>query len=121
MQTEDAPISLRAAFSNAVSYWEPRRHIYNGVLILVVVGIFIAGLPNAASAISTESILLLFVLAVLANVAYCMAYVPDVLLQLSSFRATWLRLRWVLLVIGTLFGACLSYLFIAEPFGFVQG
>jgi hypothetical protein len=44
-------------------------------------------------------------LAVLANVAYCAAYPVDVLALLSDFRATWLRRRWMLLVVGMLFAA----------------
>ena len=121
MHAEDTTIPFRAAFSSAVSYLEPRRLVYNGALILVVAGAFIAGLPDSTRVIGTEWMLLLFILAVLANVAYCAAYVPDVLLQLSAFRNTWLRFRWAQLAVGTLFGACLAYLLVAGPFGLVQG
>ena len=53
----------------------------------------------------------LFILAVLANVAYCAAYLPDLVLQFSTFRDGWLRWRWSLLTLGILFAGALTYLF----------
>jgi hypothetical protein len=50
----------------------------------------------------------LFLLAVLANVAYCAAYVPDMLAQLSDLRAVWLRYRWMLFVIGLTFAGIIT-------------
>jgi hypothetical protein len=52
---------------------------------------------------NADSLLVLFVLAVLANVAYCAAYIVDVVAQISAFRSTWLRIRWMLLGLGVLF------------------
>jgi hypothetical protein len=46
---------------------------------------------------------------VLANVAYCAAYVPDVFAQMSSLRDSWLRYRWVLFVVGLAFAAVLAH------------
>ncbi len=47
-----------------------------------------------------NTFLVLFVLCVLANVAYCAAYIVDVLAQASGFRDLWLRLRWALFLLG---------------------
>jgi hypothetical protein len=52
--------------------------------------------------------LLLFVLAVLANVAYCAAYIVDVLAQASGFREQWLKLRWTIYLLGIAFAAVLT-------------
>jgi hypothetical protein len=59
----------------------------------------------------------LFVLAVQANVAYCAAYLVDVVAQLSSFHVQRLRLRWILLVVGCALAAILANLFSRGIFG----
>jgi len=47
-------------------------------------------------------------LAVLANVAYCAAYVVDVFVQMSGFREQWRAYRWMLFFIGMSFAAILA-------------
>jgi hypothetical protein len=114
-------LTFRDALTSALRYWEPRRLIYNLALLLVVAGAFVAGLPTSKGVVNAESSLLLFILAVLANVAYCAAYVPDLALQYSSFRTAWLRGRWGLFVLGTLFASAIAYFFAAGMFGVAQG
>ncbi len=96
------------AATNGIRYWEPRRLIYNGALIAVVVVYLVAGLPASRQALSVNVGLMLFHLAVIANVLYCFAYVPDLFVQLSSLRDAWLRSRWVLFLVGTAFAANLA-------------
>ena len=103
--------NFRDAISSSIRYWEPRRLIYNVVLLLVVLASFLASWPASKASLNAELGLSLFVLAVLANVAYCAAYVVDVIAQISAFRGTWLRVRWILLVIGVLFAGVLAYFF----------
>jgi hypothetical protein len=114
-------VTLREALTNSLRYWEPRRLIYNLALLLVVAAAYVAGLPASRHAVSAESMLVLFILAVLANVAYCAAYVPDLVLQYSAFRSAWLRGRWMLLVLGTLFASAIAYFFVAGMFGLAGG
>ena len=52
--------------------------------------------------------LLVTTLYVLANVAYCAAYIPDIPAQLSGFRSQWLRLRVVVFVVGLVFASILA-------------
>ena len=92
---------VREAVSDALRYWEPRRIAYNVVLALVVVAYFALNWPQSRTAVSFEGVLFVFVLAVLANICYCAAYLGDVFVQLSGFRAAWQRWRWVLFLIGT--------------------
>jgi hypothetical protein len=66
-------------------------------------------LPFSKTGVQFNSVLLLFLLAVLANVAYCAAYLPDVFAQMSSVRNSWLRYRWVLFVVGLAFAAILTH------------
>jgi hypothetical protein len=66
--------------------------------------------PGAWRALTLSTLLIVFINAVLANVAYCAAYPLDVVLQYWSFRHGWRRRRWYLLVIGTLFACAIAFL-----------
>jgi len=101
-------VSFREAASNAIRYWERARIGYNIVLAVVVIGYYIAGLPGSKSQLSVDLGLGLFILAVLANVAFCAAYAVDIFAQMSSYSALWLRVRWVVLVVGILFAAAIT-------------
>jgi hypothetical protein len=118
---DSSQTTFRDALSNAIRYWEPRRLVYNLVLLLVVAAAFVARLPESLHVMRVDIILALFILAVLANILYCAAYVPDIALQFSSFRSAWLRYRWLLLALGTLFASAIAFLCIAGPFGIVDG
>jgi glucan phosphoethanolaminetransferase (alkaline phosphatase superfamily) len=99
----------RDYLGNAIRYWEPRRILYNLLLAAIVVVHFVKELPFSKTVLQFNSLLLLFVLAVLANVAYCAAYVPDVFAQMSSLRDSWLRYRWVVFAVGVAFAAVLTH------------
>lgn len=102
-------VSLRDVVTDAIRYWEPRRLVYNGVLALIVIGYFVAYWPESREVVTFDRVLGLFVLAVLANVCYCGAYVADLFAQYSAFRALWRQWRWVVLVIGIAFAATLTH------------
>ena len=110
-------VTPKEALSEALRYWEPRRILYNFVLALVVAAVFGANLPASRDSLSFDTAQGLFVLAVLANIAYCGAHVVDIVLQLSTYRARWLRARWVLLAIGIAFAAVLANFFSRGFFG----
>ena len=103
--------------TDAIRYWELRRIPYNAVLASVVAAVFLIGWPASVGHVSVNSAELIFVLAVLANVAYCAAYVVDVAAQWSSYRATWKRYRWVLFAIGLVFASILARFFAVKIFG----
>jgi hypothetical protein len=107
----------RDYLSNAIRYWEPRRIPYNLLLAVIVIFHFVQGLPSWKSALQFDSLLLFFALAVLANVAYCAAYIPDVFAQMSGLRDSWLRFRWILLTIGLAFAAVLAHFFSVGTLG----
>jgi hypothetical protein len=102
-------VQWRDYLGNAIRYWEPRRILYNLILAAIVVIHFVKDLPFSKTLLQFNSVLLLFLLAVLANVAYCAAYLPDVFAQMSSVRNSWLRYRWVLFVVGLTFAAILAH------------
>ena len=101
-------LTLRDSFTNAIRFWEPRRLIYNLVLALVVVAYFVAGYPGSKTVLSIDFALGVFLLVVIANVAYCAAYLADIFVQMSGFGEVWQRSRWVLFLIGTTFAAIIT-------------
>ena len=103
-----ADITLREILSDAIRFWERARLPYNAVLVVIVLAVFFLALPQSKASLSFDLFLTIFVLAVLANVFYCAAYLPDVCAQLSDFRARWLRFRWGLFALGIAFAAVLT-------------
>ncbi|GAB3785608.1 hypothetical protein [Dyella agri] len=100
--------------SDAIGYWERRRIAYNIALAAVVLGWTASAWAELRGQLDVQHLLMLFVLAVLANVCYCAAYLADVPMQLSAFRAGWRRRRWLLWLVGTLFGMALTWFWIAD-------
>lgn len=99
---------FRISITNAIHYWERGRLIYNAVLFAVVGSVFLFHLPQSRQAMSFDLLQGLFVLAVLANVAYCAAYLVDLVVQSSGYQATWFKLRWLLLVLGISFASVIT-------------
>ena len=94
--------------TDAIKFWEPRRVAYNLVLTAVVVIYFVVSYPLSRAILSVDFCLGLFLLAVIANVAYCAAYIVDIFAQASGFRELWQRYRWLLFAIGTTFAAIIT-------------
>jgi len=110
-------VTIRERVTEAIRYWEPRRLAYNAVLLAIVGVYFYLGLPNSRQMEHVNGILVLFLLAVMANVAYCAAYVVDIFAQLSGFREEWRRYRWILFAIGLSFAAVLTRFWSMGLFG----
>jgi hypothetical protein len=103
--------SLRESVTESIRYWEPRRIIYNAVLGAIVITYFVLALPASRQVLSVDFILWLFLLAVLANVAYCAAYIVDVFAQYSGLQEQWRNYRWILLLIGISFAGVITRFF----------
>jgi hypothetical protein len=63
MNTHDT----KSYLTNALSYWELRRIVYNAVLGAIVLGYFVANLPTSLQRITPDVLFGVFILAVLAN------------------------------------------------------
>lgn len=100
--------SVREYATEAIRYWEPRRVIYNLILVAMVAAYFVAGYPASKQNLTTDTILVLFLLAVVANVASCAAYLVDIFAQMSGFRELWRSARWILFAVGLSFAAILG-------------
>ena len=112
--TTSAPPPFGEVFTDALRYWESRRIAYNAVLAGIVLGWVMFTWPHFRGAFSWNALLALFVLAMLANVCYCAAYVIDIPLQYSDFRDLWRRRRWLLWTLGVLFAATIAYYWMAD-------
>jgi hypothetical protein len=102
---------LASYVANALRFWERRRIFYNLILALVVIGNVVFAWPGWREVLSVNLCLGLFVLAVLANVAYCAAYLPDIFVQFSGLDAALRWTRTILFVIGTAFAAIVAHFF----------
>ena len=98
-------VTVREAATDAIHWWELRRIAYNAALGLIVVGYFVKHLPSSKRCLTLDGVLWLAVLAILANVAYCAAYVPDIFAQASGYREQWKKIRWLLFSIGLVLAA----------------
>lgn len=108
--------TLRESLTDAIRYWEPLRVVYNAVLAVIVLFYFWIGYPASKASVTIDGILFLFLLAVLANVAYCATYLVDIFAQSSGFRETWRKNRWILFAIGLLFAGVLTRFWAAAMF-----
>jgi hypothetical protein len=65
--------TLRENATDAIRYWEPRRLIYNAVLAAIVLIYFAKSYPASKAQLTLNGTQGIFLLAVLANIAYCAA------------------------------------------------
>ncbi|GAC1663232.1 MAG: hypothetical protein PVS2B2_21700 [Candidatus Acidiferrum sp.] len=105
---------IRGLFADAIRFWEPRRLVYNFVLTAIVVIWVAATWPHFRTGLTLSTLPPLGILALLANVCYCAAYLVDIPLQQSSFDSLWKRRRWILWLLGTLFAILLANYWIAD-------
>lgn len=110
-------MTTREILTDAIQYWENRRIAYNLILAIIVIAVFIAQLPGSWSSLSAEMVQSGYLLAVLANVAYCAAYIVDIVVQHSEFQAAWKRYRWTLFAIGVLFAGIVTRFITMGTFG----
>ena len=109
--------NFRESLTDAIRYWEPRRILYNVVLAAIVLTYFGLNYPASKEGLlSVNGALFIFILAVLANIAYCSAYVADIFAQSSGFRLVWLKYRWILLVVGIFFAGTITRFFALAMF-----
>src|ERR1700720_3236324 len=69
---------IREFATDAIKFWEPWRLFYNLTLAAVVIVYFAIGFPLSKAVLSVDFCLGLFLLAVIANIAYCAAYIVDI-------------------------------------------
>jgi hypothetical protein len=111
---ESAQNDCRNLSYEAARFWEPRRLVYNSVLSIVIIIWVAATWPHFRAALTLSSLVIMAVLALLANLCYCAAYFVDIPIRRTAFEATWSRRRWLLFLLGTLFAIVVENYWIAD-------
>ena len=104
---------LRGSFVEAARFWERKRLYYNFILTAVVVGWVVLTWPHFRPALTLESLGIMTVLALLANVCYSAAYLVDLVLQ-GSGGENLAAQRWVLWFMGTALAFVFANYWIAD-------
>jgi hypothetical protein len=104
---------LSSYVANALRYWELRRFVYNAVLAGVVLTHFALAWPASREKISFDLFLGVFILAVVANIAFSAVYAIDLFVQFSGLDTALRWARVILLIVGTAFAATFAH-FIAQ-------
>jgi hypothetical protein len=102
---------LRRFAADALPFWEGKRLVFNGALAAIVVLHVAYRWPESRAMIDFDSALRFFVLAVMANLAYCAAYAIDFFVALAdneSFRG---NARLAILGVGTAFAGALAHFY----------
>jgi hypothetical protein len=105
---------FEGSFWDAIRFWEPRRIVYNFALTTVCAAWILATWPHFRPALTLSSLGIVIVLALLANVCYCAAYLLDLPAQHLVGRAVWSHGRWVLWLVGTVLAIVFTNYWIAD-------
>ena len=105
---------FRELLSTSARFWEPRRILYNLILLGVCVVWVVASWPHFRPALHLATLLPMTALALFANFCYSAAYLVDIPLLESKLRTVWLSRRWILWLVGTLFAILLANYWIAD-------
>lgn len=111
---EFGPGSSWKGLIHAARFWEPRRLLYNLWLLGVVVIWVVKTWPHFRPAMNLEGLGVATVLALLANLCYCAAYLAEILFQHAPNRSASNRQRWALWVGGTLLAILFENYWIAD-------
>ncbi|HEX8835301.1 MAG TPA: hypothetical protein VF748_00065 [Candidatus Acidoferrum sp.] len=107
-------VSAAKGFADAARFWEPRRLLYNLLLLGVVLVWVTRTWPHFRPAITLESLGIMTVLALLANLCYSAVYLAEILIQNATCGVAWNRQRWAVWVVGTLLAILFENYWIAD-------
>ncbi|HKV23894.1 MAG TPA: hypothetical protein VJN93_04825 [Candidatus Acidoferrum sp.] len=106
--------TFRSFLLSSLHFWEPRRILFNLILLLVVILWVALSWPHFLPALTLSTLLPLCVLALVANVCYCAAYLVDLPVQFSALTSRLHRFRWALWTLGMLIAILLANYWIAD-------
>jgi hypothetical protein len=101
-------------FGETARFWESRRLWYNVVLSIVVLLWVVFTWPHFRPALTLEALGKMLVLALLANICYCAAYLVDWVVQTTSSDQSRRRLRWAIWILGVLLALLIENYWIAD-------
>jgi hypothetical protein len=104
----------RSWFGEAARFWEPRRIWYNVALFAVVLLWLGLTWPHFRPALTLEAFGKMTVLALLANVCYCAAYLVEFFVQSLPSDGGRRRFRWAVWILGMLLALLVENYWIAD-------
>ncbi len=108
-------MDFRSRFADAVSYWERKRIIYNGVLAVLVIACWGTDIADGGPRQWLGAAIVLLIFAGVANFLYCFAYPVELAFQLTPFRERWQRFRWLLFATGVILASVLALWIMLRP------
>lgn len=100
-------VGLSPTVIEAVRFWERGRLAYNCVQLLLTAGMVAVRWPESRFLYTANLGSYLFY-AVVANIFYSAAYIPEPILRLPRLRPFARPTRWVILITGTAFACFLA-------------
>jgi hypothetical protein len=98
-ENEQSSFSIRSA----ASFWEPRRLVYNAALTATALFWLVKDWTHFLPAMKWSTLGAVTVLALLANLCYCAAYLADLAIQQLLPNSARNRSRWTIWSLGTFF------------------
>ncbi len=114
MDTVPANLGNQRGFREAICFWEPRRMWYNAVLLAVVVLWVVFTWPHFRPALNWADFGRMCILALLANICYCAAYVAEVFIQTVVAGTCRRRVRYAIWIVGMLIAIVFTNYWIAD-------
>jgi hypothetical protein len=111
---EELSRTPKPRFVEAARFWEPRRIWYNVTLFVVVLLWLGLTWPHFRPALTLEASGKMTVLALLANLCYCAAYLVEFFVQTLASAGSRRRFRWGIWILGTLFALLIENYWIAD-------
>ena len=102
------------AFRETASFWEPRRLLYNAILMAIVLLWILLTWPHFRPSLTLGSLEAMIVLGLAANLCYSAAYLADLFMQALTSNVHWRRFRWTLFVLGTLLAILIENYWIVD-------
>jgi hypothetical protein len=103
-----------SGFGEAARFWEPRRIWYNVAMFVVVLLWLGLTWPHFRPALTLEAFGKMTVLALLANVCYCAAYLVDFFVRSLRSDGGRRRFRWAVWILGMLLALLVENYWIAD-------
>lgn len=110
----ESPSQPALGFSEAARFWEPRRIWYNAALFAVVLLWLVFTWPHFRPALTLEALTKMTVLALLANVCYCAAYLVEFFVLSLPSDGGRRRFRWAVWILGMLLALLVENYWIAD-------
>jgi hypothetical protein len=110
----DVRLPFSVSLLRSARFWETRRIVYNLILFVITLIWVAASWPHFRPALTPATLLPLTALALLANLCYFAVYLLEIPLLRSSLQSSWLRWRWVVWTLGTVFAVVFENYWIAD-------